>query len=460
MYSRPNIVYYVMVFAGGILFSITFHLSYVWWLYPNFEYCGFKCQPDDWGYLSIALFVALAPLIWMPQEPARPSQLIYWWLYVTTYVPSCFVPLYTLTDRRSEAIVLSLWMLLGFALIGVGYKLRLLRMSNGSLSRGVFWPILWLLILMLHLWVLWVFRGNIRIVSFDKVYEEIRFSGGELAVQSGMTYLILWLSCALNPFVMSIGLCYRRPLMFAVGALGQVMLYGTYGLKTIVLSVIFIPAIFMLISWKGRMFGLKLVWGAVILFVLAGIYATIYPIRQDGGVSMLPTLVFLRTFGIPGLLTSSYHDFFANHPATYLSHVSGINLFIEYPYHYSIGVEVGRQMAWNSNAVMQDVMANANAHMWATDGIAAFGDCGIPIVSMICIVVFLIIDSVSAKHDAGLCALIFAYTGLTLGNVSIFTSVFSGGVWLLLLILYLMPSTKLDGFRPQDQKKMSFKLWI
>jgi hypothetical protein len=44
-------------------------------------------------------------------------------------------------------------------------------------------------------------------------------------------------------------------------------------------------------------------------------------------------------------------------------------------------------------------------------------------------------------HDKILVALMLSYAGLNLTNTSLFTSLYSGGLVLLLLVLYLMPRT-------------------
>ena len=50
------------------------------------------------------------------------------------------------------------------------------------------------------------------------------------------------------------------------------------------------------------------------------------------------------------------------------------------------------------------------------------------------------IDSVSQKHDPRLAALVLSYAVYNLGNLSVFTSLLSGGMGLLVVFLYFMPA--------------------
>jgi hypothetical protein len=60
-------------------------------------------------------------------------------------------------------------------------------------------------------------------------------------------------------------------------------------------------------------------------------------------------------------------------------------------------------------------------------------------MSLLCAFVFWMLDSAAAKHDPYLAALVTCYAGYNIANISLFTSLYSGGFALLILTLYLMP---------------------
>jgi len=59
-----------------------------------------------------------------------------------------------------------------------------------------------------------------------------------------------------------------------------------------------------------------------------------------------------------------------------------------------------------------------------------------------CAIVFWILDSCAARHDVVLASLMVAFVTLNLLNVSLFTTIVSGGLGLVAALMVLMPSYK------------------
>lgn len=77
--------------------------------------------------------------------------------------------------------------------------------------------------------------------------------------------------------------------------------------------------------------------------------------------------------------------------------------------------------------------------MWAQDGIASFGLIGIPIVSAIAVLVFWLLDSIAKTHDHRLATIALGNIALIFANGSIFTTIVSGCLFLLVIALYFYP---------------------
>jgi hypothetical protein len=60
-------------------------------------------------------------------------------------------------------------------------------------------------------------------------------------------------------------------------------------------------------------------------------------------------------------------------------------------------------------------------------------------MSFICAGVFWALDSAAKRHDPRLAALVISFAAFNVANISIFTTLFSGGLALLMLCLYLVP---------------------
>jgi hypothetical protein len=280
-------------------------------------------------------------------------------------------------------------------------------------------------------WVVVAFRQHLRIVSFLDVYD-LRGFAEDLLDGSQVNYALMWLSGAINPFLMGLGLYRRRASLFAAGALGQLLVYSGLGTKGSILSIVFITGLYFLSKRSRIPFALKLTWGCAAL--LGGLCFSFFLARENPGPlhSLVLFVVLMRTFGINGLMTAQYYDFFQRHPLTYYSHIKGVSMFVHYPYVNPLGIEVGSYYSG-------DVGLDSTAHFWATDGLAGLGLSGVLLISVFCAFIFWIVDSAAQKHDARLSALVICYAAFNLSNISIFTSLLSGGLGLLVVLLHLMP---------------------
>src|SRR5439155_22707273 len=72
------------------------------------------------------------------------------------------------------------------------------------------------------------------------------------------------------------------------------------------------------------------------------------------------------------------------------------------------------------------------------DGSEALGLPAMLVILVICCLVFCVVDSTANRHDARLAALVLTYATYNLANISLFTSLLSGGLGLLTVFLYLL----------------------
>jgi hypothetical protein len=419
---------------GIATFSGLFQWVYISWLSPVWGYFGFSYHCPDIEYNILANALSIIPSIWMPVALKRPSQLIYWILYVVVYIPSMFVPLFTALQPVSSIALFMLTLFLGHTLIGISYFIPLLKYRFKHLPNKIFVTLLSIVLIALTSWVLVIFKGQMRLVSFDKIYSEMRFTAIEAMEGSSVNYAIMWLSGLINPFLMSWGLTYKNKYVLAAGALGQVLLYSTAGSKGVLMSGIFIFIFYIILKFKRPLFGLWLTWGCALLLLMLNLINI-----AAGSVLVISTLVFMRTFGMTGLLSGLYFDFFQSHPLTYFSHVNIISKLVDYPYQHDIGHELGYYY-------FNKYELNANAHFWVTDGIAGGGLLGVLIVSILCAGVFWLLDSAARGHNIMFVTLLVSYSAINLGNTSLFITLNSGGLGFSIILLYLLQRDHKDNF--------------
>ncbi len=430
--QRALVVVAILAYVG------CFQWMYVHYLYPMFDYFGYDYNPPGLGYLMLSWILSIVPSLWMPVKLARPSHLAYWVLYITVFIPSMFVPLFAGLNPPTEVSVLMVTLFVGFAIVGANYLLPLFRLRPHKLNLRLFWRGFGCIAVVLTIWLVFVFRHHIQIVSFEDV-GDLRDAANDISEGSSVNYAFMLLTGAINPFLMGYGLYSKRRWMFLAGALGELLVYGVGGGKSAILSILFIPGLYLLTKKSRLRFGPKLVLAALTLLVVPCLSYALSGYDPGPLHAIVLFVVLMRTLSIGGLATAQYHDFFMRNPLTYYSHIKGVSWFVNYPYKYPVGQEIGVAYAGTTGL-------DATAHFWATDGIGGLGLPGILLMSVLCALVFWVLDSAAQRHDPRLAALVSSFAALNLANISIFTTLLSGGLGLLILLLYLMPEESATGF--------------
>lgn len=424
-----------------------FQWMYVNYLAPNWAYFGFDYYAPATKYLALAWILSVLPSLWMPIHLKRPSQFAYWILYILTFIPSMFVPLYANVNPPGEISLLMIVFFVGLALTGVSYMLPLLPLRPTRVSRKAFWWIFACVAGGLAIWTLIVFHNHLKIVSFADIYDQ-RNSSNDVGEGTLVNYPLMALSGAIDPFLMAFGLYYRRRLLLLGGIVGQILVFSVLGTKGSILSILFVPAVYAFLRVGRTPFGLKIIFGCFVL--LAGSCLAYVMSGYDPGPILFVALfvILMRTIPMGGLVTAWYYNFFQQNPLTYYSHVKGVNWFVNYPYANFTGMEVGSFYHTGSDL-------DATAHFWATDGLQALGLTGILVISVFCAAVFWMLDSAAKRHDPRLGALVITYAAYNLANISIFTSLFSGGLALLIVFLYILQPRAGMKFAPSSKPARS-----
>jgi hypothetical protein len=278
-----------------------------------------------------------------------------------------------------------------------------------------------------------VFRGNLHLVSFGEVYAQ-RASGGEiLEANSGMVYVSSALSSVMNPLLIAYGLRTgrRRPLAF--GSLGQVFVYSTTALKGVLLSAPFIVLLYY--SLKKDRGG----WVPKIGLVFVGtcLVVTEFVIGQEPFSILFAVggMLLMRTYAMNGLLTAEYQYFFEHNPYTYLAHVKGISWFVHNPY----TMDTGHEIAAYFGDIGTYGIVNSNAHFFAMDGITGFGLVGIPIMGIVCAVMFWVLDSCARRYPISFSASALTMCMLSLTSNSLFSTLLGGGLLVWMVLFLFMP---------------------
>src|SRR2546425_85410 len=130
----------LIMMLGVAVFLITFQWIYATLVSENWAYMAFTYTSPTILSFAIGWCASLLPTLWMPIELKRPSQLLYWLLYLTVYIPSMTVPYYRAAQTIGELLPVTLYLILGFFLVGMIYRFPLIPMPRPQpLSENAFW---------------------------------------------------------------------------------------------------------------------------------------------------------------------------------------------------------------------------------------------------------------------------------------------------------------------------------
>ncbi|WP_182995283.1 hypothetical protein [Pelobium manganitolerans] len=231
-----------------------------------------------------------------------------------------------------------------------------------------------------------------------------------------MTYL-------LGPFIIVKGLVRKNKYWVLFGFFSVIFIYGINANKI----SLFIPMFMILIFYLKK-------WGKDILtsctFLFSILITSLFWLSDY--ISTIASVVLMRTFGIAGLLTYQYNEFFSSNAKTFFTQINIINFLSgnSYPYPRALGYMVGADYSTNENY-------NANANFIATDGIASLGAVGIIIISIIVGLYFAFVRSQVTMKNQLIVGLMYVPFCFIVLNVSFFTSLLSGGFCFLNMYFFL-----------------------
>jgi hypothetical protein len=374
------------------------------------------------------------PALWLPAKMERPSQMFLLVQYLIVYVPALFLAYHSSLPQLAptQRTELCLTLFAGMSIMQVVQRFPLLHIPRLPLGAGVYYSIvvLWLI---LSTWYLFNLLGsNFRLVGITDIYG-VRGDAVALLEASGSSfggYVFHWLDGAVLPLLFAIAL-HRRNLWGIAAVVGTfVFLYGVWASKISLVAPFYLLGLYWLMGRRAERIPSEFTLMCAVVLALPLLLFADNPI-----VDMLRTVwvlvVNLRSFAVPGLLVVQYVQFFSDHPLTYGSHVTGLNAFITYPYDYDIPRTVG--------FYYYGTLVTSNVNYWAQDGIAGFGLAGIPLISALAAGTFWVVDSLTRSLQLRFVMVGLGLVVMMITNVSLFTTLVTGGLLLMLLAYLFAP---------------------
>lgn len=396
------------------------------WSYANVEselYGECPYFPPPFRYQLFSCAIALIPSLWLTVSASRPSNVCLWLLYLTVYLPTTFLCYHVSSRPPEDAIVFSMALLAMMLIVGIFSRMRplpLTRLQIDQTKLHVF-----LLATTLGLIVLLsVTSGGLRLnFSLQDVYQRRETSVDVSGQGTLLSYAISSLAGCFAPVSLAIGFSRKDISLVCVGLLGTMSVFFFDGSKAVFFSPILLLAMMVSLWYAARHFALVFVAGAIAVVVLAVCQYTFT------GSYELSAYLVRRQFIVPGVLSACYWDFFSVNPHVYYAD-RFMSFLLVSPYNLSTSRLIGDTYLFSD-------ANSANANVWAS-AYANAGYVGMTVTTIVLGAVFRFLDSVASQGDAKVACLMAAMFGIVWSNGALETSMLSNGVFLALVVLYVL----------------------
>ncbi|CNI49939.1 Uncharacterised protein [Yersinia intermedia] len=406
-----------------LFFLLSYHLSYVYYIYPNFSYADYGYHPSGIIIIVLAYICSIYPLLFY-KPVMTPAN--YGLSLVYTF---CFAPaLLTLSfqwnkDFYSLVIILIMFSISMSLLFNTVFGDRWsCRHNSKDLKSNLSKLYIYILTIISVIFLLYDNFHHMRFVSFYDVYA-LRFESRDATSSIFSGYMVMWLSICFIPYYATVGILNRNLKFIGISILLALLVYMANGSKSALLLPFVIFFVAFIISLKRADF-------LIVIITLMTFAILILLCLDMPGLEMTKAIFFMRTLATSGWTLTTYYDYFSEHGYTYFSHIGIVNYFTGlYPYgEYSLGQMIGLEYSGSSDA-------NFNANFWATDGFAAFGIIGVIPATLFMMLIVSMIDRIAANYNSTFVALWLTGFWITITNAPMSTSLLSGGGLLVLFLL-------------------------
>ena len=408
--------------ALALVYALSFEHAYAAYINPVYEYGHYYYYPAPLA-LSIASYVFLiAPCLFYRRTEA-PSAYGIALLYTLCYVPTQLIMLFNWTREPGELLLvqasLAASMSVFMACTAAGWRPPLRQIPVARLG-----PIMAAMMVVSLVLLVWTYRDHMRFVGFDDVYD-LRFETNAIDTGPVVDYFVSWLSYCFLPFYLARGIVNKRIWDIVLAIVASVLIYTSTGAKAMILMPPIMLVMHALMRAREKFLPVLLAVLIVALFIVTDV------LPEDGLGFWVKFIFLLRILCAGGWANFVYYDYFTQSGLTYYSHIGIVNAVTgAYPYgKYSLGQTIGIQYSGTE-------LANYNANFWASDGFAALGLAGIPLITLAAAGVFFMINRVSSRYSPGFVALWLSGFWLGMLNLPLSTALVSAGGGLTVLLLW------------------------
>jgi hypothetical protein len=418
----------VAVVLGSAVLVAAIHASYQFVVAPRYGYMGLTYESPDLPIYAVMVLLLLGIAALLPARLLRPADFLVWMLYVVVVIPALTISYLarTVSDQTQ--------LMLGFVVAGCfALAVVISRASSEwkpwrlpALPVRVFWILVCLFSACTYLLLAATGSLTLSLPGLGQVYAARSAFADTASSHRLLAYLVPNQSAVINPMLMAIGIGRRKPWLVVAGIVGNLLLYGVAGNKSVLFSI---PAVLIaayLFRGGRRPGGGVVAWG-VAAFVLGGAVLDLL-LRTP----LVTGLVTRRVMDVPGFLTGAWVATFLDQPKAHFAY-SFLSPFLTYPYPVTPPFVV-------SQNVFGVPTVNANANLFA-DGFANFGWLGMLFETLVLIVILVVANASRHRIPLASAVMVLVVPGFSMTNSSVLTSLLTHGVALTLLIVLFAPTS-------------------
>ena len=398
-------------FVGIVFYKISIEFMYIHVVCPLYDYRGYYLDIIWWKYFLAWILIGII-FILLPKG-RNVSHLVLQMHYITMIVP--FLAVYGISNQNSIFCL----MLCGCFSLQL-FIIKLIK-KNIILPRVNFrMKYILTLILLLTAYVYFFsiqhYGIHLEVLNLRNIYT-VRENA--VPVTGPMAYLIIWQYRIINPLLLVYYLKSQKKFMVLVISTLQILMFLLIARKEVLFSLVLIVCLY----WFLSKFNLILagVWGLGFLSLFCSIICNI---------ARMPVALMIRVLIDPAMIKFRHYIVFSSIlPKLHFSEGKLGQLFnIPYPYDTTSGYVVSQ--------IHNNVISNENtgylAYAYDNGGYLAM-----IIMSLIFVLILIIFDNLSSNQNKYWIFAFIAYPMYLLNDGDLLTSLLSGGLLIVLFILWL-----------------------
>ena len=428
-----------LIFAS-LVYVFALHFSYNLYILENWSYVGYFekniLSLFDYIYSSV---IILIPVIILKNLKKRISQIFFIFFYIIIYAPTIIVITYSWKYSYLDYYLFTSAYFIAFTIMAISTRIKIYKFKLFNFNPRSIFKVLFFIYIFLIFSVLSVNIDSLSFVDFTDsvdVYQQ-RESGPEASTSLG--YIILILVSSIIPFLMSYSLYKKKYSLILLFFLSFILLYSVVANRSYLFMPLFILIVFYIFK-NIKKYKLEKKIFYFFSFSLIFLSSVMYLGNENLRLLFFFPSAFLifRTIFTGGWQSIVYYEFFSipHNEITYLSQTKFFNLFSDYEYYDLLGRTIGYY-------VFEDANLSLNSNFLISDGLASFWFVGIIVFGIFYSLIFYVIDCVSFDIPNSIVISCMVFSIISLSNTSIFTTLLSGGLFLLILIFSSVNFNKL-----------------